>query len=109
MRIIASCLFRYLKKRFDGTGVLNIGIFRWVRNRMFGAIKKDYVELEGYKLKLDKKDSLRLSLNPKYEEMTGWVIRDLLKPGDCVVDVGANIGYWTLVFSKWRYGSSSCV
>ena len=100
MGTITSSLFRYLKRRFDGTGVLNVGIFRWIRNRMFNVIKKDYIMLEGYKLKLDKNDSLRLSINPNYEEMTGSVIRDIVKPGDLVIDVGANIGYWTLVFSK---------
>ncbi|MDD5530882.1 MAG: FkbM family methyltransferase [bacterium] len=100
MRIIVDSVFRYLKKRFDGTGVLKIGIFRWIRNLMFKSIKKVYIDLEGYKLKLDKNDSLRLSLNPKYEEMTGKLMREIVKPGDYVVDVGANIGYWTLFLSK---------
>ena len=36
------------------------------------------------------------------------VVKQLVQPGDCVVDAGANIGYVTLLLSRW-VGESGCV
>ena len=32
------------------------------------------------------------------------ILRHLIKPGDVVLDVGANIGYFSLLFAKWLRG-----
>jgi FkbM family methyltransferase len=36
-----------------------------------------------------------------YERAEYQALRRLVRPGDSVIDVGANIGYWTLQFSYW--------
>jgi FkbM family methyltransferase len=36
------------------------------------------------------------------------IVKQLVKPGDCVVDAGANVGYVTLLLSRW-VGEKGCV
>jgi len=49
---------------------------------------------------LDPSDGMRLSLNKIHEELETNFVKSVLKPGDYVLDVGANIGYYTLLFAK---------
>lgn len=49
---------------------------------------------------LDSKDSLGLSVNGIYEELTTNTVKEEVKEGFIVLDIGANIGYYTLLFSK---------
>ncbi|SEH08434.1 cobalt-precorrin-6Y C(15)-methyltransferase [Candidatus Venteria ishoeyi] len=50
---------------------------------------------------LDDKDSLGLlSNNGIFEEQEVAVVKEQVKSGDTVLDIGANIGYYTLIFAK---------
>jgi FkbM family methyltransferase len=49
---------------------------------------------------LDPKDSLGLSTWRAYEPLETELLKKLIQKGDCVVDIGAHIGYYTLIFSK---------
>ncbi|GMW03204.1 MAG: hypothetical protein AMXMBFR84_43390 [Candidatus Hydrogenedentota bacterium] len=62
------------------------------------AVKK--VETNGYTLYLDPVDSQRIALRGEYEPFTTELVRRLLGPGDVAVDLGANIGYYTMLFSQ---------
>lgn len=53
-----------------------------------------------HKIILDERDSLNLAWNRVYEPYETNVISSIIKPNDIIVDVGANIGYYTLIFSK---------
>lgn len=50
-------------------------------------------------LRLDPLDSLELLQQP-FESREVGLVKSLLQPGQTVVDVGANIGYYTLLFSR---------
>jgi FkbM family methyltransferase len=50
---------------------------------------------------LDSEDSLRLSINGVYEEFETKTLETIIKKDDTVIDIGSNIGYYTLKFSKW--------
>jgi len=54
----------------------------------------------GFTLYLDDADSLALSYNKEYEAEETHFFIDNLKEGMRVVDVGANIGYYTTLFSR---------
>jgi len=69
---------------------------RWARYR----VKSDFVEIEGHKMFLDSFDSLKLSINKSYEEFETDIIKKIVNDGDVVLDIGANIGYYTLIFAK---------
>ncbi|KJR40614.1 FkbM family methyltransferase [Candidatus Magnetoovum chiemensis] len=56
--------------------------------------------IQGSLMYLDKKDSLFLSKNKVYEPLTTKVLKELINEKDVILDMGANIGYYTLIFAK---------
>lgn len=60
----------------------------------------NFAYVQGHKMFLDSKDSLRLSIYGIYEEFETKLIKKQIKQGDIVLDIGANIGYYTLIFAK---------
>lgn len=55
---------------------------------------------KGYPMFLDNIDSLLLSKNRVHEPMNTHIIDSLLNEGDTFLDIGAHIGYYTLIASK---------
>lgn len=58
------------------------------------------IEREGFKLRIDAMDSLGLGAGTPFEPDTLAAMRQWVRPGMTVVDVGANIGYFTVHFSR---------
>ncbi len=50
---------------------------------------------------LDDKDSLDLTTNKIYEPIETILVQNLLKPTDIALDIGAHIGYFTLLMAKY--------
>lgn len=65
-----------------------------------GIIK---IKIQGNPMYLDTRDDVMVSVLLKYgtyERSTCKLIKEFVKPGMVVVDIGANIGYYTLIFSR---------
>src|SRR5262245_590665 len=91
------------KRRF----LFNTNLRDWVpfweglRGKLAKGVRLDYVDgVFGHRMYLDKLDSLQLSLRKVYEPIETRLVMDLVKPNQVVLDIGANIGYYTLIFSK---------
>ncbi|MFA5866572.1 MAG: FkbM family methyltransferase [Actinomycetota bacterium] len=63
-------------------------------------LKADKVVLDGHTIYVDELDSLRLTFEGKYEPFESEIVEKTLREGDVVLDVGANIGCYTLIAAK---------
>lgn len=64
--------------------------------------------IQGHKMFIDAGDSLRLTMTGHYEPFETEVAMEEINAGDTVVDIGANIGYYTLLFAR-KVGSDGMV
>jgi len=94
-------IWNYAQKNFGGINILKKYPFlKPIKNFLVSQAKSNFTEVHGYKMYLDPSDGMRLSLNKIHEELETNFVKSVLKPGDYVLDVGANIGYYTLLFAK---------
>jgi len=72
---------------------------RILSKTVLDLLKSNFAYVQGSKMYLD--DFFKtVSINGVYEETQTEVIKKILKKGEIVLDVGAHIGYYTLLFSK---------
>jgi len=95
-----SSTYVSIRKALIGTGIGKFRVINYINNVLLTSLKKDYTIVLGNKMYLDSHDALELSLNGIYEPMETALIQQLIGPGDNVVDIGAHIGYYTLIMSK---------
>ncbi len=72
---------------------------RRLTNYVLNKYKTNFVEIDDRKMFLDENDSLKLSIREYAKNFTHFAKQQISK-GDIVLDLGANIGYWTLLFSQ---------
>ncbi len=85
--------------RWDWLRNLNRKIHKNFNNKN-KIYKKEKVKIGNNILYLDKFDSENLSFNPNYEKDEFNLVKKQIKLGDVVIDVGANIGYFTVLFAE---------
>lgn len=92
--------YKKVNKKFGGKGLTKYPLIRLVKNYALTNFRNNYAFVQGYKMILDSKDCLQLSINEIYEPLETNIIKNEIKNGDVVLDIGANIGYFTLLMAN---------
>lgn len=98
-----TALFGLLRRGVVGlrsTGIQRRWPLRQVYPIIFQRLKPTEADVLGHHLYLDARDSLKLSLFGVYEPFETSLLERYVRPGDVVLDIGANIGYYTLLLAR---------
>ena len=78
-----------------------VNLYEETFSKINSGVRSEYIEIDGQKLFLDKEDSLLLSTRKNnYDKFEVESLKQIIKKGDIVVDLGANIGYYTLILAQ---------
>ena len=97
---ISQFLYNIIRALIGGKGLSKYKIIRTSKKFAENNIHSSHVNVQGHEMYLDTSDSLRLSTNDVFEPYTTQVIKQNISSGDIVIDIGANIGYFTLIMAK---------
>ncbi len=97
---ISQFLYNIIRALIGGKGLSKYKIIRTSKKFAENNIHSSHVSVQGHEMYLDSSDSLRLSTNDVFEPYTTEVIKQNISSGDLVIDIGANIGYFTLIMAK---------
>jgi len=100
LKKLLRIIFRNISKQLVGTGISkNRTVYNFVEF-MKEKIKEDFVIVDGCKLLLDKTDRHGFTIYGEEDHIERELIKKIVRPGDVTIDVGANIGYHTVVMAK---------
>lgn len=100
MKRVFASLYRVAAHAFRGTGISQVYPLNRINAAVMACLRRDRAEVDGHVFVLDAHDSLGLSSVGFFEPVVTALVKDLVQPGSVVVDVGANIGYFTLLFAR---------
>jgi len=97
-----TILIKIVRFFIRGYGLSKIALFRKIFLRIHSLFEGPgyLIPVGEFKIYLDEKDTLGLSLGRIHEQHITELVKKTIKKEDVVVDLGANIGYFTLIFSK---------
>lgn len=92
--------FLRLAKPLKGHNLNRFYLVRMLLNIFLRLLKPSYIKLGRDRLFLDRDDSLRLSILGTYEPFTTKLLKEKIHKGDNILDIGAHIGYYTLIAAQ---------
>jgi len=98
---IKNVLFRTAIRLMGNKGLSRNFVGRTIKEYGVKNCRTNEITVNDCRMILDKDDTMHLSLFP-YEPIETELIKQYVKVKDCVVDAGANIGYYTLLMAKQR-------
>lgn len=97
-------ILKYISTLYRKTGLNQLPLIKHLAKHIYNYVPKpSYLNIDGNKIYVHKEDdfiSHTLYLNNVWEPFETQLIRKLINSEDIVVDIGAHIGYYTLLTSK---------
>lgn len=92
--------FSQCLRRCHGMGLGRLPFLRFMEHALRSRLKGQTAVVLGHTMQLDAGDILDLSIYGVYEPLETEFLQAQVSAGDVVVDIGAHIGYYTLLFAK---------
>lgn len=99
MNIKMKC-YGILTRLFRGHNLDRYPFIKRLHIHIVNKATGKYINFNGYKMIAGVQGWIHFQYTGVYEPITTKLILDIIKPGDVVVDAGANVGYYTLLFSR---------
>ena len=102
VRNLGKIIYKKTLKLFAGSGLRSFKIIEKINLFVRIKLKPDFIITKkyGHKMFLDKIDSLYLSVNKDWGNYEKEILENNIQEGDVVLDIGANIGFYTLIMAK---------
>lgn len=100
MRKILFSMYKKGVKILSGHGIGDFYPVKVIDIFIRSHLRPDFTKVLGHKMFLDSKDAMRLSIKGIHEPLETELVQKEIKKGNVVLDIGANIGYYTLIFAK---------
>lgn len=99
---IVLVFYNITRKILLPTGIGRFYPVKFVKEKVceFISSRIKYRKVLGHKMYLDSKDTLGLSFAGAVERVATQYVMKEIRKGNVVLDIGANIGYYTLIFAK---------
>lgn len=88
------------RERLGGRGLARYRLVRSLEGLVRSAVRSDFAQVLGHQMYLDARDGAELSINGIYEPLTTALVQKEVGPGAVVLDIGAHVGYYTLLFAR---------